>query len=200
MIGFLLWSVVFALIMTHYFLFQKFESLLYVFSALGWQNDDVWSNYNDDHSFFAYHNVKGNALKRTWFPSAVPYTGRLNSARMDFFPQLTLPTNGNDWSIIANYVDWSTEEQERLDDLVWALNMLNDDYYDYSRVHQLLGYPRPIQNNPVKPHEQLLLQIDSDYDEVGFMWGDGGMIYFTIPEEALSGGEITDISIDFQCY
>jgi uncharacterized protein YwqG len=44
----------------------------------------------------------------------------------------------------------------------------------------------------------LLLQIDTD-DEVGWMWGDVGRIYYWIREDDLHGGRFDKVWLAFQC-
>jgi uncharacterized protein YwqG len=46
---------------------------------------------------------------------------------------------------------------------------------------------------------QLLWQIDSD-ERLGFMWGDIGMLYILIKEEALKRGDFSNVWLDLQCY
>jgi uncharacterized protein YwqG len=46
---------------------------------------------------------------------------------------------------------------------------------------------------------RLLAQFDSD-DEVGWMWGDGGRLYFWIWEDALSAGRYESCWCVLQCY
>jgi uncharacterized protein YwqG len=44
-----------------------------------------------------------------------------------------------------------------------------------------------------------LLQLDSD-EEAGMMWGDRGMLYFWIPEEALAPRRFGEVWTILQCY
>jgi len=47
---------------------------------------------------------------------------------------------------------------------------------------------------------RLLLQIDTDTDGPGWMWGDVGMIYFGIPEPALRAREFDKAWLTLQCF
>ncbi len=99
---------------------------------------------------------------------------------------------------------------------------------DGTTIHRMFGYPQPIQNpmelecqlasngvycgNPsgynssrAKDLEQgaagwrLLLQIDTDEEGPGWMWGDVGRIYFWIKNQDLSSLRFDDVWLIFQC-
>jgi len=47
---------------------------------------------------------------------------------------------------------------------------------------------------------RLLLQIDSDLDGVGWMWGDCGMLYFWIREQDCASHDFNQVWVVLQCY
>ena len=99
--------------------------------------------------------------------------------------------------------------------------------YEESPCHRLLGYPTHIQSDfresieiitsqidyqSVRGDEKrtkklfedsrrwrLLLQLDSD-EELDFMWGDMGTLYFCIDENALKKLDFSDVWLELQCY
>lgn len=64
--------------------------------------------------------------------------------------------------------------------------------------HRLLGYAAPIQSAVTTLGERLMFVVDSDYDNAGMMWGDGGQIYFIIGEDALQRGDFSHVRADMQ--
>jgi uncharacterized protein YwqG len=95
-------------------------------------------------------------------------------------------------------------------------------------LHQVLGHPEPVQNEmqlecqlvsngvyygspegsqdprardlePGATSWRLLLQLDSD-DDVGFMWGDVGMLYFWIHENDLTKHDYSNVWMILQCH
>ena len=112
--------------------------------------------------------------------------------------------------------------EEEADNLSDALYDFIDELRDDSTNHQLLGMPNEIQgdmkvecqlvsngiylgNSPpdserekiesLKPGAKdwrLLLQLDSDEDAPGWMWGDCGMIYFWIKDQDLNAADFTN--------
>jgi uncharacterized protein YwqG len=46
----------------------------------------------------------------------------------------------------------------------------------------------------------LLLQVDSDEEELKVMWGDVGLIYFCIPKDALEQARFEETWLIFQCH
>jgi len=77
--------------------------------------------------------------------------------------------------------------------------------------HRLLGHPDPIQGDMQKDAARiargtkdgtawrLLLQIDSEEEKTGMMWGDVGRIYFWIEKEALRNCDFTHVVCLEQC-
>lgn len=94
--------------------------------------------------------------------------------------------------------------------------------------HQVLGYPTPVQNDDMEEECQLafngiyvgdaegykdprvpglkagakdwklLLQLDTD-DDIGWMWGDVGTLYFWVREQDASAGDFSKVWMVFQC-
>lgn len=47
---------------------------------------------------------------------------------------------------------------------------------------------------------QLLLQIDSDEENLGAMWGDCGRVYFWIRQQDLQKRDFSNVWLVLQCY
>jgi uncharacterized protein YwqG len=125
-----------------------------------------------------------------------------------------------------SYPDWQA--------LAPPLGMSGDDAYEIDEtihvmrgepIHQLLGIPRPVQNDPaldcqyslaglytsgfdaerarqVEPGAaewKLLFQLDSD-DNADMMWGDSGMLYFMIHQADLREWRFDRTWMVFQCF
>jgi uncharacterized protein YwqG len=99
--------------------------------------------------------------------------------------------------------------------------------YEEPPCHRFLGYPHHIQSDFRESIEivtsqidyelvrgdankakklfadsrrwRLLLQLDSD-QELDFMWGDSGTLYFCIDEHALKKLDFSDVWLELQCY
>jgi uncharacterized protein YwqG len=144
---------------------------------------------------------------------------RLPRRYVGFTPIMSLPS----WERPeVEELELSEEELELLDELTSRP-------YAGGPAHQVGGYPIPIQGDQMevecqlashgiavgdpsgsigpaadalKPRAaewRLLLQLDSD-DQLDLMWGDGGKIYFWVPETAARRGDFTGAWLILQCY
>ena len=74
-------------------------------------------------------------------------------------------------------------------------------------LHQMLGHPFPLQNdalawcNRLKPPggRVLVLQLGSD-DDLNWMFGDVGNLYFMASGDSFAKGELRDAYLEFQCH
>jgi uncharacterized protein YwqG len=119
----------------------------------------------------------------------------LRACTIRFQSLLSLPV-GYEWSRdpILTHFGWLEDEFERLSDLCYELLYV-------MRVpfgHQLLGYAASIQSAVTTLGECLLFDVQSDYDNAGMMWGDGGTIYFIISEDALQRADFSHVRADMQ--
>jgi uncharacterized protein YwqG len=110
-----------------------------------------------------------------------------------------------------------------------SLNDLEDSSYGGSFRHQVGGFPSPVQGDHMELECQLvsngvycggsegyespkakalqggakdwrlLLQLDSD-DDLGVMWGDGGVLYFWIKESDALSGSFENCWVILQCH
>ena len=79
---------------------------------------------------------------------------------------------------------------------------------DEDLIHQALGYPDQLQGDieaaacglagtPAR-RWRLVLQVDSD-EAISTMWGDGGRIYFMVPDEESTKTDFSDACVVMQC-
>lgn len=145
--------------------------------------------------------------------------GRLPRQFVGFTPIMSLPS----WERPeVQELELSEEELELLDELTSRP-------FGGAPKHQVGGHPTPIQGDQMEVECQLashgipvgdpsgylgpaaeelklgaaewrlLLQLDSD-DQLDLMWGDGGKIYFWVPEAAARRGDFTATWLILQCY
>jgi uncharacterized protein YwqG len=137
------------------------------------------------------HHPAGGGLKRRAKPPELEAAFRTD--RLEFNEVLTFPSES----------DFEVEPEE-----IGALSALFAPGISH-REHQLFGYPNVIQNpmelqcrlasHDVETDEaawRLLLQVDSIRD---MMWGDMGMIYFWITEDALRARAFDRAWLVLQC-
>lgn len=134
-------------------------------------------------------------------------------SRIEFSPSWTLP--GSMSTDEAEWDSWFELKEQLGDTRGWR--------------HRLLGHPDEVQNpmelecqlvsnglncGDAKGYDdprrkqleagaadwQLLLQIDSDEEGPGWMWGDSGMIYFWIRKQELARADFDNIWLVLQCF
>ncbi len=101
---------------------------------------------------------------------------------------------------ILKTLNWSEDEFERLDELCFAFGTVQSrklPKVPFSRIHQLLGYADPVQDAVTTADIGLLCQFDSD-EGIDMNWGDGGLIYFTLPRSDLENKNFANIYAEFQ--
>ena len=140
------------------------------------------------------------------------------NSSLDFALEWTLPSDPHEYG-----VDISRDALQRY------AQLLQDLYGESPTIHRLGGYPQPIQydmrleaqlatngifvgdassyNDPRRialqegaADWQLLLQIDTDEDGPGWMWGDVGRLYFWGRRQDLVRGNFDKVWCCEQCY
>lgn len=152
-------------------------------------------------------------------PDDLPQDNRFDSRPVFFVSDTSLPSEER------LEIDWKTMSAHEQADLEAAIEALTPK----EPVHQVGGYPLPVQGdgmelecqlvtsgvyagNPsnytksiidiAKPNAadwRLLLQLDTD-DAAGMMWGDTGRLYFWIREQDARAGEFSKAWAILQCY
>lgn len=141
----------------------------------------------------------GTPVWRRRIPSAVPPGARFRPVPVAFVHEVSFPL----W--IPEAVEDAADEVERfdtvdngeLDELLrFADDMANPPGEE--PMHRLLGHPTPIQHAVTGDRSSLLLQLDSDAS-AGMMWGDAGMLYWTIGDDDLAAHRWDRCSVTLQC-
>lgn len=74
---------------------------------------------------------------------------------------------------------------------------------EHERYFHLLGHPQLIQDDmrlDASAQWRLLLQLDSDGEGLGWMWGDMGRLYFWIRRDDLAARNFDRVCLATQCY
>lgn len=139
-------------------------------------------------------------------PTDLPDEAKLPAYHVAFVPAVSYPGSERleiDWSVL------NTASAEALE------QALTDSAPD-PPMHQIGGYPCPVQNDDMEAECEkiaarlgrrggdaadwrLLLQLDTD-DDAGMMWGDVGSLYFWVREQDASAGDFSKIWMILQCH
>jgi uncharacterized protein YwqG len=99
--------------------------------------------------------------------------------------------------------------RDTIDAYLTLHQQLDEAYNRVSPYHQLLGHPFQIQSDLLQEYQRdthysgnptdwrLLLQIDSD-DDLAMLWGDVGMLYFSLPQQALAKRDFSQTHLIIQ--
>jgi len=143
---------------------------------------------NDDYPkgswrLFYFPDMTGLARRE---PDATPPEVSFPSCRLWFTEWLTLPHEESPWG-------------KGLFDDAEAADAYADLYVDRRLGDHLLGYSAPIQGDILgKKSMRHLLTIGGN-DDTDWEWGDGGALYFTIPETDLEQGRFDRVRMEMEC-
>lgn len=167
-----------------------------------------------------YHDSDPAQLRPVTPPENLPEESRFRACKLTFSNEITLPS----WeSPGITQLKLSEEEWEGYVDFPGA------GCGEGRTIHRLLGHPNEIQgemqlecqlvshglyagdssgyDDPRRPglekgadDWQLLLQIDSDEENLGVMWGDVGRVYYWIREQDLKKRDFSNVWLILQCY
>lgn len=176
----------------------------------------------DRGSWAVLYTPPGVPLASLPVPDALPEEGRYSACTVTARPGLSLPAW--DEAVVEEMAKSMTDDES---DAYADFPPLADDGND-GGLHQVLGWPQPVQNANMALECQLassglyvggpegyadpraavlgagasewrlLLQLDSD-DDAGMMWGDCGMLYFWIREADLRACIFDDVWMVLQC-
>jgi uncharacterized protein YwqG len=167
-----------------------------------------------------YYDGELAGLRPATPPATLPKESRFRACRLTFSNEITLPS----WeSESVKRLNLSKDAWEKYVALPGA------GCGEGQTVHRLLGHPEQIQgdmqlecqcassglymgdptgyNDPRRPALEkgasdwrLLLQIDSDENNMGAMWGDVGRVYFWIRQQDLRKNDFGNVWLVLQCY
>ena len=130
-------------------------------------------------------------------------TRKLRSTPVALRPTLTIPsTDGAEWLLRRRLPRWEPWDALGSEAAAGELGT----QAPLVAVHQLLGWPSPIQEDPTipfrkrrgtLPSRQLLVQLDYD-PELRFDVGDAGTLYLTIPKADLRAGRFDRVDGELQ--
>jgi len=121
------------------------------------------------------------------FPSDLD-EGGLPACRLTFAETLTLPEEDSPW-----------RKEIGLGEDVDAWEIYREYIAGYGNGHQLLGYPSIIQGDMLgKKTMRHLLTLGGD-ENMGWQWGDGGKLYFTMSETDLKAKRFEGVRFEMQC-
>lgn len=189
--------------------------LLFFYDA----NQSTWGFDPKDKGSWRVIYTDGETALARW-PAKLPAEARLKEAPMRFQAVQTLPVSPFK---VTGYDELDEKSQERFDAIV-------HEYLERNKpMHQLLGNAVPIQGDNMQLECQLvsnglycgdgrgyndpraeklgdgakewvlLAMIDTD-EPRGWMWGDGGCLYFWIRQEDLKARRFENVWMILQCY
>ena len=159
-------------------------------------------------------------LRRSTPPSTLPEESRLRACKVTFANEITVPSFDSEAIKRLKLTEKEWDQYVKLPGAGCG---------EGQTIHRLLGHPQQIQgdmqlecqcafhglymgdgsgyNDPRRPELEkgaadwrLLLQIDSDEDNLGVMWGDVGRVYFWIRNEDLKKRDFSNVWLVLQCY
>jgi uncharacterized protein YwqG len=148
-------------------------------------SDKAFDN-TDKGAWRVFHFPDTSALVRRELPAELDEDHRFKSCRVQFTEILTLPDRDSPWESEHPLAE---EENDTYSEL-----MGRDDL-----GHRLLGYASVLQNDVHgRKNVRHLLTIDSDH-RPDWMWGDSGLLYFTIREDHLQQHKFENVRFEMQC-
>jgi uncharacterized protein (TIGR02996 family) len=113
--------------------------------------------------------------------------------RLTFTETLTVPERDSPWEKDLGFGDDEGAEVRYREGVIAGMDSAG------GLGHRLLGYPCVLQNDVLaRKTNRHLLTIDSD-DKPGWMWGDAGLLYFTISNQNLKARRFDRVRFEMQC-
>jgi len=180
-------------------------------------DQEIWGFDPKDKSSFKVVFTTNSPLIRVDYPADLQAHSRFNANSIEFDPTVSLPNLEYD-CMDGVFSDDDDDDMDTYSDLI-----------NETSKNQMFGYANPVQgtmeldcqlvtNNiyvgdakgyehpKVKELESgkddwiLLLQVDSEDDKTGMMWGDSGMLYFWIRKPDLESQNFDNCWCILQCY
>ncbi len=159
----------------------------------------TWGLYPSDAGSFAVVHDTGPPTAAIE-PDDLSEDAKFSSYPVTFIEGISFP--GERFGI--NWSSFNTVSQQALEVALEALHPPDP-------MHQIGGYPCPVQSDSMEVECQalvrggkvedwrLLLQLDTD-DGTGMMWGDVGALYFWIREQDARAGDFSKVWMVLQCH
>jgi uncharacterized protein (TIGR02996 family) len=145
-------------------------------------------------TFRVFHFPDVAKLARREPPEDLGEASRFKPCRLTFTEILTLPDVDSPWKNDLGFRN-DDEAEDSYQEIVVG------EGEDDGLNHRLLGYPCPLQSDPLrKKTMRHLLTIDSDDKRggPGWLWGDCGLLYFTISEEDYQKRQFDKVRCEMQ--
>ncbi|MDM5333887.1 YwqG family protein [Ureibacillus composti] len=173
------------------------RGILYIFYDV---IDQPWGFVEDEGCFkVLYFEGDEKELVRKEYPETSENYHPLPSFKVTFVNILTLPE-------FPENIELSDEDEENYSEMRYEMIQPSDLEGEYDPAHYMLGYPFSIQNdvfdefNLNSEEAVLLLQLDSDEEDMGWLWGDSGIIYFGIDKRSLAKKQFGQVQFTLQCF
>lgn len=162
------------------------SGLLSLFSV--YDEDEGNDDFDEKGSWRLWYTPDVQELVRQYPPE-----NAFKPCRLTFTETLTVPDRDSPWLKDLGFKNDEEAEERYQETIVSGVNSVG------GLGHRILGYPCPLQNDPLgRKTMRHLLTIDSD-DKPGWMWGDGGLVYFTISEANLKAHRVNRVRFEMQC-
>jgi len=180
-------------------------------------DQEIWGFDPKDKSRFKVMFTTNSHLIRVNYPEDLPDHSRFSANGIEFIQTVSVPNLEYD-CMDGVFGDDNDDDMDTYSDLI-----------SETSKNQMFGYANPVQgameldcqlvtnniyigdakgyeNPKVKELESgkddwiLLLQVDSEDDKTGMMWGDSGMLYFWIRKQDLESQNFDNCWCILQCY
>ena len=168
----------------------------------------------DRDGFHVFYFAEASSVWRQPFPEALPASARFTPCAVTFATTLTLPETP---TVALPNLTWSPDQQKTYEAVLATLPGAAEQHA--APQNQLLGYPDTLQDDmrlecqlashgidvsqmASDPHAKalipgaddwtLLLQVDSD-GQAEMRWGDGGILYYWIEQNALRSANFSNV-------
>ncbi len=172
----------------------------------------------DRAGFHVFYTANATGVRRMPFPTALPANARFTPCAVSFATELTLPETP---TVALPNITWTPDQQKTYEDVLATLPGPTAGSTGMSPApqNQLLGYPDTLQDDmriecqlashgvdvsqmatdprakaliPGADDWTLLLQVDSD-GQAGMNWGDAGIVYYWIEQNALRAADFSNV-------
>lgn len=168
----------------------------------------------DRDGFHVFYFADAVGVWRQSFPEALPASARFTPCAVSFATELTLPDTP---TVALPNLTWTPDQQKTYEAVLATLPGAEAQHA--APQDQLLGYPDTLQDDmrlecqlashgvdvsqmasdprakaliPGADDWTLLLQVDSD-GQAGMRWGDGGILYYWIEQNALRSANFSNV-------
>ncbi len=163
-----------------------------------------WPDGKDGERTWQVFHFDASVLSRVRVPQFALDNAIMSTGTIQFSPKWTVIEHPYYITGENNFEGYSEDETNSFWELKELINGKNAE-------HQMLGHPRQIQddarytsaymtNRDSWKEWQLLLQIGEDEENLDFMWGDSGAMFFTIHQDDFARTDFSRVQLIADCY